>query len=284
MFAYAPKVKALTKQATLLSLTYDGEIHLEGDNYTEVHDALMGDIYDSAESFSIGQIPTPYGIKRDYLFFETKFVSGNSYVILDAKLSLYVGSDLSNTDFNVTVQNGQPTYPHTPLQTRDYDYSYYSGDGGSKNTTTITGVGYWNISLNGYGKEWINRVGLIKLCLRSSRDINEVTPTGIEFVTFGSREIGEDQAPKLYVTYQEEEYPSSGDSGNGEPTSPIDIPEITVPKIPTWGYYLILGSVCVVALASLFTKAPRSKHGPKGVKVKKTSKRYPKRNKKGRFT
>jgi len=183
----------------------------------------------------------------------------------------------------MTIQSGMPTYPHDPLETTDYNKTKYSGNYGSLSTSEVI-IGYNNITLT--DSSLVNTEGTTKLCLRSSRDIEGTSPDGTEYVIvyFAEEEV---HAPLLYVTYtyipEEEGTSSGGDTGNG--AKETTLPEITVPKfhIPIWGYYLILGSVFVVALASLFSKAPRSKHGPRGVRVKKNQRRYPKRNKKGKF-
>lgn len=291
MFVYVPKVKAGPNETTrtFYCLNYDGEIYyiVAGGTYGEARNASSGVVINALDYFDVGQWSDggfDFKVNRAFLFFDTSEIGFQSNVST-AVLSFYLKTDHSDTDFNITIQNGQPTYPHDPLEEEDYLHTLYSGDGGQLNTSNFV-AGYNNITLN--DTSWVNMEEVTRLCLRSSRDINYNEPSGDEYVSIYTREKGLSYAPRLIVTYQywekDEESTSGGDTGDGEPTSPIDIPEITVPKIPVWGYYLILGSVCIVALTSIFTKAPRSKHGPKGVKVKKTSKRYPKRNKKGRFT
>ena len=227
-----------------------------------------------------------YYIWRSYLHFDTSILPSNAN-ITEAKICLYLHTDSTTTDFNITIQTGGSTYPHFPLEGGDYFTDYYSGDGGTFDTSTLQ-TGYNEINLNSNGISWINKTAKTGFCFKSDRDINSQAPTGTEVVAFYDIDDGEDYTPKLLLTYdyEEEESSSGGDTGDGEPTTIIDIPEITVPKfhIPIWGYYLILGSVFVVALTSLFSKAPKSKHGPNGTKIKRTQKRYPKRNKKGRFT
>jgi len=125
-------------------------------------------------------------------------------------LSIYIINDKSDTDFNVTVQSGQPTYPHIPLEPSDYYYGYYTGNGGSRNTSEISGTGYWNITLNSEGRSWIRTNGITKLCLRSSRDINSQEATQNEQIVFYAREKGQDYAPKLYITYEYEGNENTG--------------------------------------------------------------------------
>ena len=277
-----------TETWTFTSLSSDGHIRWFDTNYTTARTHLTGGITGTPQ-FVVGQTwgASKYWVYRGFLFFDTSHIPDSANVT-SATLSVCISWDGSDTEFNVTVQNGQPTYPHNPLEMGDYYYLQYSGDGGKRQTDDGLSVGsYWNITLNEDGRSWINAEGTTKLCLRSNREINAVTPTGDETVTIYSLESGESSASILYATYEweEEEDPpaSGGDTGDGEQTT---IPEITVPKfhIPIWGYYLILGSIGIVAFASILTKPKHRRGSPRGIKVKKNQKRYPKRNKKGKFT
>lgn len=140
-----------------------------------------------------------YIIYRSFLIFDTSSIPDTA-TIDSAVLSLYVWDDESLTDFNVTVQDGQPTYPHYPIEAGDYYQSHYSGNGGSRSTSEIAGAGYWNITLNSDGYDMITVNGYTKLCLRSSRDINSDTP-GLEYVAFYETEKGASYEAKLYITY-----------------------------------------------------------------------------------
>ena len=102
--------------------------------------------------------------------------------------------------FDITIQNGQPTYPHNPMQTGDYAKSHYSGNGGTLNTASFTS-GYNAIRLDNLN--WINKTGITKLCLRSSRDISGTAPTGNEYVNVYSNEFGGIGCqPKLVINYR----------------------------------------------------------------------------------
>jgi len=293
MFVYIPKVNCVTFEETYVTSSSDGYlIHLDATNYTLVWVAenATSAIIDGIGS-SVGQFHNSslgYYIHRAFVYFDTSSIPDNDTIDI-AILKLYCYQDNSGVDFNIIIQNGQPDYPNDPLTVASYDKTFYSGTGGTLSTSDII-LHSWNeIPLSQTAFSWINKTGTTKLCLRSSREINGATPSNdiYEHIVFRAYEWGTSQlAPRLFVQSTTEDDPpasSGGDSGNGEPTSLIDIPEITVPKIPIWGYYLILGSVCVVALASIFTKQPKSKHGPNGTKIKRTHKRLPKRNKRGRF-
>ncbi|MBE3120757.1 MAG: hypothetical protein IMZ53_14075, partial [Thermoplasmata archaeon] len=127
--------------------------------------------------------PPDYNIYRGFVFFNTSTLPANAYLD-SATLSLYKKDDYSTTDFAITIQNGQPTYPHNPMQSSDYNKNDYSGNGGALNTSLFTS-GYNAIIMNNLS--WINKTGTTKLCLRSSRDISGTTPTGSEYINVHSR-------------------------------------------------------------------------------------------------
>jgi parallel beta-helix repeat protein len=191
---------------TLNSITADGHAEKEGSSYSTIQGASLGNPRTIETTFSIGQRYDPFGppwfsytIWRGFVYFDTMNIPSNS-VIDSAVLSLYKDSDSSTTDFDIVVQNGQPTYPHDPLNPFDYNKSYYSGNGGSINTTSFSS-GYNNITLANHS--WINMSGRTKLCLRSSRDIDSVTPTGDEYVTVRSSDYPlAGYSPKLVVAYR----------------------------------------------------------------------------------
>jgi len=190
---------------TLYSSTNDGYIYYSNSNYNSAWTKDAGTVSSSATSIYIGQkkvsgVPGSSTIYRGFLFFNTTEIPANT-VIDSATLGLYKVSDYSTTDFQITVQNGQPTYPSSPLQQSDYDKSHYSGNGGTFDTSGFTS-GYNNLTLNSDGRSWITRAGWTKLCLRSSRDISGTTPTGSEYVTVTSNEYGSGCQPRLIVVYR----------------------------------------------------------------------------------
>jgi len=188
--------------------TSDGFLLKFGSNYSTIWPAEQGTVSDEDEDISIGQnkiISDPntyYEINRGFLFFNTSALPTNAN-IMNATLSVYKKNDYSSTDFKITVQNGQPTYPHDPLEEGDYDKKYYIGDGGRLNTTSFVN-GTNNITLTNFS--WITAGDTTKFCLRSNRDINGTTPTGPEYITISSANLqGEpnpDPRPKLIITYR----------------------------------------------------------------------------------
>lgn len=190
---------------TVYSTLSDGYVYKSSTNYSTAWTSSTGTVSDSASTISIGQdkvlifpIGSKYYIYRGFLFFNTSTLPSNAN-ITNATLSIYKNQDFSYTDFDIVIQNGQPTYPHDPLQSGDYNKSYYSGNGGSINTNNFSN-GYNDIAMTNYS--WINKEGMTKLCLRSSSDIDGMTPMGREYVTVRSRNyLGISFAPKLTIEY-----------------------------------------------------------------------------------
>jgi len=193
---------------TVYSISSDGYIYNSGTNYNTVQTASSGTVSSSGTYITIGQnkvanFPPTYYIYRGFAFFNTSALPSNAYLD-NATLSLYKKDDYSTMDFDITIQNGQPTYPHNPMQTGDYYRGYYSGNGGSLNTSRFTS-GYNAIPLNNLS--WINTTGITKLCLRSSRDISGNAPTGNEYINVYSGNAfepggGITYKPKLVITYR----------------------------------------------------------------------------------
>lgn len=182
----------------------DGFISSSSTSYNTAWGATSGTVDSSSTYLSLGQkkagFPvSTYSIYRGFVLFNTTALPSNAYLD-SAILSLYKKDDYSITDFLLTIQNGQPTYPHNPLQTGDYDKGYYSGNGGSLNTANFVN-GRNNISISEL--DWINEAGITKFCLRSSRDINGTAPTGSEYVNvYSANAPNAGWVPKLIITYR----------------------------------------------------------------------------------
>jgi hypothetical protein len=197
-----PETATAETSATFYSSTSDGSVYKsQSAAYATVHDATTGSIFGP---IIIGQ---DYGgssriIYRGFVFFDTSSIPSNA-TITSATLSLYGWEDDSTRDFIITIQNGQPTYPHDPLVAGDYYYVNYSGDGGTFNTSGFSVSGYNDIVLNADGLSWIQKGdgAVTKLALLSSRDISALAPTGREYVIVKSSEDGAGLQPKLVVDY-----------------------------------------------------------------------------------
>jgi hypothetical protein len=194
---------------TIYGITTDGYLDKLNANYTAAWESLTGTIRDTYDYLTIGQrVSSPplalYTIDRGFLFFNTSTIHDNAS-ITSVSVSLYgKNKQITSQEFNLIIQNGQPTNPHVPLQTTDYDQRNYSDDGGSLNTSDFITTGYNTITLNTQGQSWVNLTGTTKLCLRSNRDINQNPPTKTdpnEYIEIYSAEKGTGYKPKCIITY-----------------------------------------------------------------------------------
>jgi hypothetical protein len=191
------------------SKTSDGNVYSSSTSYTTAHNASTGTVYDTGTDFGIGQYwnNPNYQVMRGMLLFDTSAIPAGA-TISSATLYFYGETDNSTTDFNITVCNGQPTYPHDGLQTADYalsNYPYYGG--GSLSTSSFTTSGFNSISLT---TSYVTKGGTTKLALISNRDISGTTPTGYEYVVIYSAESA--HVPYLSVTYSAAVSPTASSS------------------------------------------------------------------------
>jgi hypothetical protein len=210
-----PTINTESVNATTSSTLYQRTL-----NYETTRTYSEGIIY-TGVTFGVGQKITSDGpdyppsnkfdnyfaIYRSALFFDLTTIPAGA-TINNAILSLYVSSDWSTADFNVTVQSGMPTYPSSPVIGTDYNQSYYSGTLATENTSTITGSGWWNITFTPEGVTTIETYlgEELKLLLRSSKDIAGTSPTLDVSELLILRSALSADAPKLVITYTTKEY------------------------------------------------------------------------------
>lgn len=237
------KATDVTVTTTFYSTTADGYIDGHHPDYATAWSQVSGTPYSGLTSLVGGQWQNSgqYGIDRAFLFFDTRGIPPGA-TINNASLSLLTAGVINSegvNDYNITIQNGQPTYPHNPIVASDYYYGWYGGAGGTNNISSAVVGNRWNINLTNTGLGWLNAGGTTKLILRSSEDISGTTPGSAvsKYYTFYSRESGEAQAPQLIVTYT-----VSSTLPSPSPTSGVTIgPTATVepPSGPT--RYIIHG-------------------------------------------
>jgi len=194
---------------TFYSTASDGTLQNSGTDYTSVRNATTGSVDDSDKYGWIGQdnitFPggTTFWIYRVGLFFDTSSLPDDC-IITSATLSLYGVADFSDVDFDIIVVNGSDL--DVPMTGNDYgDLLDETTSGGAMNTADFITGGYNDISLNTIGLSWINKTGITKFGLRSSRDINGNTPSSVigEYVKISLYERGSGYQPKLTVNYRE---------------------------------------------------------------------------------
>jgi hypothetical protein len=141
-----------------------------------------------------------YSVSRGPLVFDTSTIPAGS-VVTSCLLYLYAQNVYAGA-CNIVIQSGQPTYPHDPVVLGDFDYSRYSGDGGSKDATSFSPYGHWGyITMNSTGRGWIQCGGTTQLILRTSTDIAAAAPGGTTQGATFSFDSG--HYPYLAVTWTE---------------------------------------------------------------------------------
>jgi len=167
-----------------------------GDSYIANHDAEVA--VNLASSLMVGQSLSSLWIKRGFLYFDTSVLPAGA-LIESARIKLHRTSDMSTTtkNFDIVIRrNTAGTYPSDPLVTSDFNYTFYTGDGGSLNTGDVVNHGFSYINLDATGISWINLIGITKFALISSEDISATPPEGTEFFQFD-----DGQGAYLEITY-----------------------------------------------------------------------------------
>lgn len=194
---------------TFSATVNDGFIYRGSLSYVTAFDYPTGYPDDVSSYMQVGQRNDTglYRINRGFIPFDTSTLPVGVN-LTSGYLSLYVDTDYSTADFNVTLQTGSATVPHTPLDEYDYFYGQYAETfGGTANTSTIVGAGYWNITLNSDGLGFIRDDSVTWFVLRSYQDFYCEPPSGDERIELRTREYGgESYAPTLYLTYETEGY------------------------------------------------------------------------------
>ena len=182
---------------TFDDITRGGALYNTNANYGTLH--AQHNAGGMNQTLVIGQTPG-YSIYRAFVYFDTSIIPADA-IISDAKISLYVANDWSVTDFDITVQNGQPTWPTDPLVTAlNFNDANYSGNGGTLNTAGLSIGSRYDINLNATGRGWINRGGITKLAIRDSLEIAGTPPGANELIHLGGR-ITIGQEAQLTVTW-----------------------------------------------------------------------------------
>jgi len=216
----------LSETETFTCLDSDGFIVKVGSTYSSVWSATTGECDDGDINLTAGQKAIilldgqykVYLIQRAFVYFNTNSIPSGA-TITSATLKLFCFAKVTYNEYDVVIQNGQPTFPHEPMEPGDYSKDYYLENGGSKHSSEFSTTGFNEISLNSTGLGWISKEGVTKLCMRTSRDIDGDSPyegntNGIydERILFWTRETGTYFAPKLIVTYTVQIDPPSVDT------------------------------------------------------------------------
>jgi hypothetical protein len=163
--------------------------------YADARQAPIGDLLRDTPIY-LGQ-SAGVEIDRLALIFDTSAIPVSA-VITAARLLIFEEADSSFTDFDITIQRCIPPTPHIPVVLGDFDMLQYADDGGSL-TTFGLGAGWFSVPFNPLGLTWINKGGITKLMVRSSRDIAGLWSGANEYIRI-TGPAGAD-FPRLEVTY-----------------------------------------------------------------------------------
>ena len=185
---------------TVYTSDSDGFLYYSDAAYATAHNAASAEAKEvEGTGIRIGQfhnITNGTTINRGYLFFDTSAIASNATINL-VKLGVALQQDVSALDWDLTAQNGQPTYPHDPLENGDYDEDYYSGDSHiAKSELTLNAYEYITIPTT-----YVTKEGATKLCLRGSRDIGSIEPDAStnEYINIWSGAVASSYKPKLII-------------------------------------------------------------------------------------
>lgn len=238
-------------------------------DYTTAWAATTGDINDASGVLLIGQTNVGgFKCMRTFLPFDTSSLPDAS-LLTEAKLCIYCGGDLTGNEFNIVIQTGiNATYPHFPLESGDYDKSKYTGNGGQASTSDFPfKLEFWiNITLNSNGLVFINKAGITKLCIRSSRDIAGTQPDKEEYFTAFSYEDSAERRPYLYIKYEyveEEEDQQIEDWSLPEP-EPYDeilepIAKTVGPTLSEYGLWIIIAIILFLLITGAYTELSKKR-------------------------
>lgn len=198
-----PNVKASSTVTQVYDCSAsDGHIYNYDGTLTNNRVSELGTVVNSSNEPFVGYVPASNSIYRGFVFFNIADIPSYNAQVTSVTLSLYVTNTVGSN--NVTIQSGIPAYPNDPLIPTDFNYLNYLVTVGSNAQSTISGTGYWNITLNNDGLSEIQEVvnvggGSAKFCLRMQNEIDGTFSGGQETIRFNSVESG--NGAKLYVTY-----------------------------------------------------------------------------------
>jgi len=92
------------------------------------------------------------------------------------RVKRYATTQPLKLDFDVVVQDGQPEFPHDPIELTDYWRKWYLGNYGQILASELPIDEFGDIILNSQGLDRLTLGGVYKVLLRSSRDMEDIQP------------------------------------------------------------------------------------------------------------
>lgn len=222
--------------ATIYGEITDGEMIGDSFTYSTARSTSTGCNY-TGTSARVGQNKSGgglYSVYRAYLSFDTSELPDDA-VVTSAVLYVCADGDLSITDFDVKVYRYAWTEALCTDQEANYDGAYGASatlEGTLRNTSAgWAGGTYYTMTVATTG---INVTGDTKYTLVSHRDVNNLTPTGNEYVFIAAADYtGTSHDPYLVVEYTAGPTPTPTNTPTDTPTptnspTPTETPSVTL--------------------------------------------------------
>ncbi len=148
-------------------------------------DGTYNEAWTAAESTAVSSGFGQYFASNDYVIYrgtnkvDTRVIPVGANIV-SATITFTLDYNGTSTDFDLVIQLLAPV-SEVPDPTW-YNKAYFSGDGGSVNTSGISGT--ITIPFDETGLGWIQKEDYTKLGIRSSRDIAGTQPSGLEYFTY----------------------------------------------------------------------------------------------------
>jgi hypothetical protein len=167
---------------------------------------------------------TTYYVGRMFLPFDTSSLPDSATIsAVTVAVYGYSGGQADAGHSSLKVYKGTQADSPTTVDYDSFETTEFSDDF-SPWAYPLSTSGYSTITLNAAGRAAISLTGTTKFCIRCTGDINNLTPTGLNYVHVYSNEKGSGYQSKLVVTYTSGETKTSGDSASG--TEAISLREL----------------------------------------------------------
>ena len=141
-----------------------------------------------------------YYVNRGYVFFDTSSLTSDAIITATNFVFQAWSLGFLGSSETLEVTNGQPTYPHNPVEVGDINKANYSGAAGTAPTVPNTANGEWYYYyFNSTGIGWISKTGTTKFCLRSGDDMTGTAPGSFKTIILKSKDWT--SAYYLSITY-----------------------------------------------------------------------------------
>ncbi|MBA7590460.1 hypothetical protein ES708_32580 [subsurface metagenome] len=129
--------------------------------FVSITNLIIFSFFHSSSVVNFTQFPVPFPAPIQYA---------------SIKVKRYATTQPLKLDFDVVVQDGQPDFPHDPIELTDYYRKWYLGNYGQIKASELPIDEWGDIILNSRGLDRITLGGVYKVLLRSSRDMGDIPP------------------------------------------------------------------------------------------------------------